>query len=86
MSTVDSIFNIVKKLSVFFFINIVECCKPLSKLDLPTVRLAEKERTQRTKLKIHHSLCFEPRSSAYRADALPTELRCQLIDPEFQSL
>ena len=46
-------------------------------------RVAEKERTQRNKLKILHSQDLNPGPSAYRADALPTELRCQLAEPEF---
>ena len=48
-------------------------------------RVAEKERTQRNKMKIWHSLAFEPRSSVYRADALSTELRCRLAELEFLS-
>ena len=46
-------------------------------------RVAEKERTQRNKIKILHSLGFEPRFSAYRSEALPSVLRCQLAEPEF---
>ena len=46
-------------------------------------RVAEKERTQRNKLKYDTRWDLNPGSSACRADALPTELRCQLAEPEF---
>ena len=53
----------------FFLINDIKSCKPLSKLDLPTLRKGSRvEITQRNKLKIRHSLAFEPRSLACRAD------------------
>ena len=67
-----------------FLINIIKLCIPLPKLDLPTLlHGSREERTQRNKLEIRHSLGLEPRDLAYRADALPTELRCQLTEPEF---
>ena len=46
-------------------------------------RVAEKERTQRNKLKYDTRLDLNPGPLAYRADALPTELRCQLAEHEF---
>ena len=70
------IYNIeISLIYVVFWINVMKICKPLSKLDLPTLRKGcREERTQRNKWKIWNSLGFEPRSSACRADALPTKL------------
>ena len=47
-------------------------CNSQSKLDFPTLRQGSRERKNATNKKIWHSLGFEPRSLAYRADALPT--------------
>ena len=59
---------------------LLNLCKPKSNLAFHRFAMvAEKERTQRKK----DSLESESRSSAYRADAVPTELRCQLAEPEF---
>ena len=51
-----------------FWINVfVHIFKPLSKLDLSTLRKGStEERTQRNKWKIWHSLEFEPRSPAFQ--------------------
>ena len=49
MSTVDPIFIIVIFILICrLFINIVEFYKPLSKLDLPTVRQGSRERKNAT--------------------------------------
>ena len=64
--------------------NVIKLCKALSKLELPTRRKGSREeRTHRNKLIIRHSLGFEPRSTACRADALPTELGCQPAEHEY---
>ena len=59
----------------------------MSKSELQTLCNGNRKgRTQRYKLKKSNiRLGFKPRPSAYRADALPTELPCQSADPEFYS-
>ena len=47
--------------------------------------VAEKEKTQRTNKKHDNRQDLYLGASAYRADALPTELRCQLVQPEFNT-
>ena len=86
MSKVDSIISIVIfyfcKSFIIIFITLLNVANPCHNWTfLRFARVAEKERTQRNKIK--KSLGFEPRPSVYRADALPTELRYQLADPEF---
>ena len=52
VSTVDCIFDVVILFFMCFFrVNIIKLCKPLSKLDLPTLRQGSVERTQLNKLK-----------------------------------
>ena len=84
MSTVDFIFRIVIFHICMSLLEsiLLSFCRPRSKLDLPTLRQGSRERKNATEQKKRHSLGFESRSSAYRADALPTELRCQLEEPE----
>ena len=61
-----------------FWINVVKICKPLSKLDLPTLRKGSiEERTQQNKWKIWHSLGLEPRSPAFLVLWVP------VAEPEF---
>ena len=63
-----------------FWINVVvHIFKPLSKLDLPTLRKGStEERTQRNKWKIWHSLGLEPRSPAFLVPMLlPLSNGCQ---------
>ena len=82
MSTVDSIFYMV--ILFFMRINIIKLFRPKAMFYLSTLHQGRiGERMQLNKLKILLSLGFEPRPSAYRADALPTELRCHLAVPEY---
>ena len=64
-----------------FELTLLSFCKPQSKFGLPTLRQGRRERKKATNKK-YDSRGFELISSAYRADALPTELRCQLAEPE----
>ena len=84
MSTIDFIFSIeiVHICMSLFESSFLSFCKPQSKLDLPTFRRGSREIINATE-QIKNSLGFQPRCWAYRADALPTELRCQLTEPEF---
>ena len=65
-----------------FWINVVKLCKPLSKLDLPTLRKGStEERTQRNKWKIWHSLGLEPGTSAFLVPMLyPLSYGCHQFE------
>ena len=85
MSTVDSIFSIVifHICMSLFESTLLSFCKPQSKLDIPTLRQGSRERKNAKNKKYDTRYDLIPGPSAYRADALPTELRCQLAEPEF---
>ena len=80
MSIVDSIISIVifHILYVVMLVNIVVFLQIPVKFALQTIRHGTRERNNATE-----QIKIVLRSSAHRADALLTELRCQLVEPEF---